>query len=66
MITGQTKRLISEKRWGSLPSVRKRYLQKHPQLASFLASQSCAFLCIDVKSIYVVERFQNVIEVHLD
>lgn len=44
----------------------KRYLQKHPQLASFLASQSCAFLCIDVKSIYVVERFQNVIEVHLD
>ena len=44
----------------------KRYLQKHPQLTSFLASQSCAFLCIDVKSIYVVERFQNVIEVHLD
>lgn len=44
----------------------KRYLQKHPQLASFLASESCAFLCIDVKTIYVVERFQNVIEVHLD
>jgi heme iron utilization protein len=44
----------------------KRYLKKHPQLASFIASKSCAFLCIDVKSIYVVERFQNVIEVHLD
>jgi len=44
----------------------KRYLEKHPQLASFLASKSCAFLCIDVKTIYVVERFQNVIEVHLD
>ena len=44
----------------------KRYLEKHPQLTSFLGSRSCAFLCIDVKSIYVVERFQNVIEVHLD
>jgi len=44
----------------------KRYLQKHPQLASFLASKSCVSLCIDVKTIYVVERFQNVIEVHLD
>jgi nitroimidazol reductase NimA-like FMN-containing flavoprotein (pyridoxamine 5'-phosphate oxidase superfamily) len=44
----------------------KRYLEKHPQLDSFLASRTCAFLCIDVKSIYVVERFQNVIEVHLD
>jgi nitroimidazol reductase NimA-like FMN-containing flavoprotein (pyridoxamine 5'-phosphate oxidase superfamily) len=44
----------------------KRYLKKHPQLASFIASKSCVFLCIDVKTIYVVERFQNVIEVHLD
>lgn len=59
---------------GSVRQIRKnknstmmrRYLQKHPQLASFLASKSCAFLCIDVNTIYVVERFQNVIEVHLD
>ena len=59
---------------GSVRQIRKNknstmmkcYLQKHPQLASFLDSKSCAFLCIDVKSIYIVERFQNVIEVHLD
>ena len=43
----------------------KLYLNKHPHLNSFLDSQSCAFLCIDVKSFYVVERFQNVTEVHL-
>lgn len=44
----------------------KLYLTKHPQLDSFLASKSCAFLCIDVKSFYVVERFQTVTEVHLE
>jgi uncharacterized protein YhbP (UPF0306 family) len=43
----------------------KLYLKKHPQLDSFLASKSCALLCIDVRSFYVVERFQNVTEVHL-
>ena len=44
----------------------KLYLSKHPQLDSFLASKSCAFLCIDVKSFYIVDRFQNVTEVHLE
>ncbi|MBN2455945.1 MAG: pyridoxamine 5'-phosphate oxidase family protein [Sedimentisphaerales bacterium] len=44
----------------------KLYLGKHPQLDSFLASQSSAFLCIDIKSFYIVERFQNVTEVHLE
>ena len=44
----------------------KLYLSKHPQLDSFLASTSCAFLCIDVKSFYIVERFQTVTEVHLE
>lgn len=44
----------------------KLYLSKHPQLDSFVGSQSCAFLCIDVKSFYIVERFQNVTEVHLE
>jgi uncharacterized protein YhbP (UPF0306 family) len=59
---------------GSVRQVRKNknsklmklYLSKHPQLDSFLASQSCAFLCIDVKSFYIVERFQKVTEVHLE
>jgi uncharacterized protein YhbP (UPF0306 family) len=43
----------------------KLYRNKHPQLESFLASPSCAFICMDVKSFYVVERFQNVTEIHL-
>ncbi|OHB57901.1 MAG: hypothetical protein A2Y12_01650 [Planctomycetes bacterium GWF2_42_9] len=43
----------------------KLYLKKHPQLKPFLASPSCAFICMDVKSFYVVERFQNVTEINL-
>ena len=58
---------------GSVKQVRKNknskliklYLGKHPQLESFLASPSCVFIRIDVKSFYVVERFQNVTEIHL-
>ena len=44
----------------------KLYLKKHPQLESFLVSSSCAFICMDVKSFYVVESFQNVTEIHLE
>jgi len=47
-------------------SLMKLYGAKHPQLASFLASPSCAFMCIDVRSLYIVERFQNVTEIHLE
>ena len=43
----------------------KLYLKKNPQLESFLDSPSCAFICMDVKSFYIVERFQNVTEIHL-
>lgn len=46
-------------------SLMKHYCTKHPQLASFLASPSCAFMCIDVRSFLIVERFQNVTEIHL-
>ena len=59
---------------GSVRQIRKNknnklmkiYLDKHPQLESFLASPSCALICIDIKSFYIVERFQNVTEIHLE
>jgi nitroimidazol reductase NimA-like FMN-containing flavoprotein (pyridoxamine 5'-phosphate oxidase superfamily) len=43
----------------------KLYLKKHPQLKPFVSSPSCVFLCIDVESFYIVERFQDVKEIHL-
>lgn len=44
----------------------KLYLEKHPQLETFISSPSCAFICIDVSAFYIVERFQNVTEIHLE
>ena len=41
------------------------YLEKHPQLQDFVWSPTCAVLDIRVNSYYIVERFQNVTELHL-
>jgi len=41
------------------------YLEKHPHLHDFVHSPSCAVLRLDVKSYYVVDRFQHVMELHL-
>lgn len=43
----------------------KAYLDKHPHLRTFIASRACALMCLDIKTIYVVERFLNVTEIHL-
>lgn len=41
------------------------YLRKHPYLADFVASPSCALLKVSVQRYYVVSRFQNVQELHM-
>ncbi|MBM4102786.1 MAG: pyridoxamine 5'-phosphate oxidase family protein [Planctomycetes bacterium] len=43
----------------------KAYLDKHPNLQPFLVSRACALMCLDINTIYVVEQFQNVTEIHL-
>lgn len=40
------------------------YLARHPHLAEFTASPSCALFRVQVASIYLVTRFQNVMEFH--
>ena len=40
------------------------YLARHPHLAEFTASPSCALFRVKVTSIYLVTRFQNVMEFH--
>jgi general stress protein 26 len=42
------------------------YLQKHPFLADFARSPACAMVCVTVDSYYMVEKFQNVLELHMD
>jgi len=40
------------------------FLGRHPHLAEFTASPSCALFRVQITSIYLVTRFQNVTEFH--
>jgi len=40
------------------------FLGRHQHLAEFTASPSCALFRVQISSIYLVTRFQNVIEFH--
>lgn len=40
------------------------FLHRHPHLAEFTASPSCALFRVQIESIYLVTRFQNVTEFH--
>jgi nitroimidazol reductase NimA-like FMN-containing flavoprotein (pyridoxamine 5'-phosphate oxidase superfamily) len=41
------------------------YLERHPELADFVGSPTCAVLDTRVDTYYAVERFQHVTELHL-
>ena len=41
------------------------YLAKHPMLKDFVESPSCALLQVEVRTYYLVRRFQNVMELHV-
>lgn len=42
------------------------YLDKHPHLSDFVCSPSCAVLRLEVHCYYVVDRFQHVMELHVN
>ena len=42
------------------------YLEKHPYLKDFLKSPTCSLLRIDVDTYYLVRRFQEVSELHVE
>ncbi|MFC1579478.1 pyridoxamine 5'-phosphate oxidase family protein [Thermodesulfobacteriota bacterium] len=41
------------------------YLFKHPHLREFVTSPTCALFKVEVRTYYVVNRFQDVMEIHL-
>jgi len=43
----------------------KLYLEKHPHLKEFIEAPTCVLLCITVDKYYIVNRFQEVVELHL-
>jgi hypothetical protein len=42
------------------------FLLRHPGLAEFVESPGCAVMKVEVRSYYLVTRFQNVVELHID
>ena len=42
------------------------YLSKHPYLEDFVRAPSCAVIKITTRSYYLVQNFQNVMELHID
>jgi hypothetical protein len=43
-------------------SLSESFLTRHPAMAEFVRSPGCAVIKVDVRSYYLVTRFQNVIE----
>lgn len=48
-----------------LDDARRLYLGRHPYLEEFVSSPSCALLKVDIRTCYLVERFQHVVEIHM-
>lgn len=44
----------------------EQYLKKHPHLEDFVRSPSCALIRVSAKSYFMVQNFQNVMELHLN
>ncbi|UCF94512.1 MAG: pyridoxamine 5'-phosphate oxidase family protein [Desulfobacterales bacterium] len=44
----------------------ERYLEKHPHLEDFVRSPSCALVRVSAQSYFMVQNFQNVMELHVN
>ena len=42
------------------------YTGKHAHLEDFIRSPSCAVLCLEAETLHIVDRFQHVVELHLN
>lgn len=42
------------------------YTDKHSHLKDFIKSPTCAVMCLEAGTLHIVDRFQHVIEFHLD
>ena len=46
--------------------VQEKYLARHPHLADFVASPTSALIRVKIRSYYLVRRFQQVMELHIN
>jgi len=59
-LLGTAREIESETRYEGL----RIYVSRHPHLVDFVASPSCALFHVQIDRIYLVTRFQNVMEFH--
>ena len=45
--------------------LQKLYLAKHPHLQEFVSASSCELFKVELDTYYLVSRFQNVVELHI-
>ena len=57
---------VRELRKSSRSQLIRLYTDKHAHLKDFVGSPTCAVLCLEAKTLHIVDRFQHVIELHLD
>jgi nitroimidazol reductase NimA-like FMN-containing flavoprotein (pyridoxamine 5'-phosphate oxidase superfamily) len=57
--------VVNEVEGAEKESHQRIYLSKHPYLREFVSSPTCALFRLEVKTYFVVRRFQNVTEVHI-
>ena len=42
------------------------YTHKHTHIEDFIKSPTCAVLCLEAETLHIVDRFQHVVELHLN
>lgn len=42
------------------------YTDKHAHLKDFIQSPTCAVLCLKAETLHIVDRFQHVVELHVN
>ena len=57
---------VRELRKSSRSRLMRLYTGKHAHLKDFVGSPTCAVMCLEAKTLHIVDRFQHVIELHLD
>ncbi|MHC4121177.1 MAG: pyridoxamine 5'-phosphate oxidase family protein [Planctomycetota bacterium] len=57
---------VRELRKSGRSRLMRLYTNKHSHLEDFVKSPTCAVLCLEAENLHIVDRFQHVVEYHLN
>lgn len=61
-VVGKVRELLKSKKNRLI----RLYMDKHSHLEDFIMSPTCAVLCLEAETLHIVDRFQHVVELHLN